>query len=165
MGNKNSASSLDETPIPLRQRFSKPSSLPNNKRTLSVRSNLPSPTAKKRFASGLVQGVMQAMPHLSVPRRSRSSSFSKSSVSSSSISLDKQKSVCIESDIAGPSSSNQISDEGTPNLINKQRSVNKSLMNQYLCFGGPSLSVKNQAGQQEPDQSLQGFCSISGLIN
>ncbi|PSS30162.1 Serine/threonine-protein phosphatase 6 regulatory ankyrin repeat subunit A like [Actinidia chinensis var. chinensis] len=165
MGNKNSASSLDETPIPLRQRFSKPSSLPNNKRTLSVRSNLPSPTAKKRFASGLVQGVIQAMPHLSVPRRSRSSSFSKSSVSSSSISLDKQKSVWIESDIAGPSSSNQISDEGTPNLINKQRSVNKSLMNQYLCFGGPSLSVKNQAGQQEPDQSLQGFCSISGLIN
>ncbi|PSR87507.1 Ankyrin repeat-containing protein [Actinidia chinensis var. chinensis] len=165
MGDKNSASNLDETPIPLRQRFSKPSSLPNNKRTLSVRSNLPSPTAKKRFASGLVQGVIQAMPHLSVPRRSRSSSFSKSSVSSSSTSLDKQKSVCIESDIAGPSSSNQLSDEGIPNLSHKQRSVNKSLVSQYLCFGGPSLSVKNQAGQQEPDQSLQGFCSISGLIN
>ncbi|KAL7232729.1 hypothetical protein ACSBR2_010688 [Camellia fascicularis] len=149
MVERNSASNLDETPIPLRQRFSKPSSLPNNKRTLSVRSNIPSP-AKKKFASGIVQGVMQAMPHLAVPRRSRSSSFSKSSVSSSN--SDKQKGVYNESDIAGPS---RISGDGSPYLIRKQWSTNKSLMNQYLCFGGPSLSVKDQTGRQEPDQNYK----------
>ncbi|THG20042.1 hypothetical protein TEA_018583 [Camellia sinensis var. sinensis] len=149
MVERNSASNLDETPIPLRQRFSKPSSLPNNKRTLSVRSNAPSP-AKKKFASGIVQGVMQAMPHLAVPRRSRSSSFSKSSVSSSN--SDKQKGVYNESDIAGPS---RISGDGSPYLIRKQWSTNKSLMNQYLCFGGPSLSVKDQTGRQEPDQNYK----------
>lgn len=138
---------LDETPTPLRQRFSKPSSLPNNKRTLSVRSNLPSPTAKKKLASGLVQGVMQAVPNLNVPHRSRSSSFSKSSVSSFN-SMEKQKSVSIEStDIAGPSRSNQMSDEGTPTSIPKQRSVNRSLIN--LCFGGPSLSAKGPVGEQD----------------
>ncbi|KAA8548196.1 hypothetical protein F0562_004543 [Nyssa sinensis] len=119
---ENSVSNSDETPIPLRQRFSKPSSLPNNKRTLSVRSNLPSPNAKKKFASGMMHGVMQAMPQLTVPRQSRSSSFSKSSISSPN-SLDKQKGVFVENDIAGPSCSNQIPDDGTPNFIHKQGSL------------------------------------------
>ncbi|KAL6960465.1 hypothetical protein U1Q18_041017 [Sarracenia purpurea var. burkii] len=153
-----SVTNLEETPIPLRKRFSfsKPSSLPNNKRTLSVRSNVPSPTAKKKFASGLVHGVMQAMPHLAVPRRSRSSSFSKSPPAFSSNFAEKQKSVYTDCDIAGPSCSSQIFDEGTPNLIRKQRSVNKSLMNQYLCFGAPSLPVKATAGQQELDQTYKG---------
>ncbi|XAR58258.1 hypothetical protein NMG60_11026686 [Bertholletia excelsa] len=99
--------SSEETPVSLRQRFSKPSSLTNNKRTLSVRSNLPSPNAKKKFALGLVHGVMQAMPHISTPQRSRSSSFSKSSISSPN-SLDKQKGVYVENDIAGPSCNNSI---------------------------------------------------------
>ncbi|KAG5527092.1 hypothetical protein RHGRI_028126 [Rhododendron griersonianum] len=144
---RTSVSTLDETPIPLRQRFSKPSSLPNNKRTLSVRSNLPSPTAKKKLASGLVHGVMQAMPQHTVPRRSRSSSFSKSSVSSSN-SWEKRKSVSIESaDIVGPSWSNQMSDEGTPTSVHKQRSVNRSLIN--ICFGGSSLSAKDPVGEQD----------------
>ncbi|KAL0344096.1 UNVERIFIED_CONTAM: hypothetical protein Sangu_1297000 [Sesamum angustifolium] len=44
---RTSASASEGVPVPLRQRFSKPSSLPNNKRALSVRSNLPSPTAKR----------------------------------------------------------------------------------------------------------------------
>uniref|UniRef100_A0A5B7ACY6 Uncharacterized protein n=1 Tax=Davidia involucrata TaxID=16924 RepID=A0A5B7ACY6_DAVIN len=147
-----SVSNLDEAPIPLRQRFSKPSALPNNKRTLSVRSNLPSPNAKKKFASGIMHGVMQAMPHLSVPRQSRSSSFSKSSICSPT-SLDKQKGIFIENDIAGPSCSNQISDDRTPNLVHKQGSVSKNLMNQYFCFGGPGVSVKDPASKQEPNQT------------
>ncbi|KAA8530133.1 hypothetical protein F0562_004842 [Nyssa sinensis] len=149
---ENSASNSDETPIPLRQRFSKPSSLPNNKRTLSVRSNLPSPTAKKKFASGLMHCVVQDMPNLAVPRQSRSSSFSKLSISSPN-SLDKQKGVFIENDIAGPSCSSQISGDKTPNLIRKQGLIGKSLMNQYLCFGGRTLSVKGPASVQEPDQT------------
>ncbi|CAL5325627.1 unnamed protein product [Camellia sinensis] len=109
----------DENPIPLRQRFA---SFPNNKRTVSLRSSLPSPNAKKKFASGiLVQGVM---PDLAVPRLLFSSSFSESSISSPEC-LDKQKCDYVRSDIAGPSCSNQISD--------------KRLMNQYLRFGVSAL--------------------------
>lgn len=134
------------TPTPLRHRFSKPSSLPNNKRTLSVRSNQSSPSAKKKFASGLRHGVMQGMPHIRVPGRSRSSSFSKSSISSPT-SLDKQKGICIENDIAGPSCSNQVVVDDAPNVM-KQGPGNKSLRSQYLCFGASGLSVKNPVSRQ-----------------
>ncbi|XP_015878914.3 uncharacterized protein LOC107415144 [Ziziphus jujuba] len=142
------------TPTPLRQRFSKPPSLPNNKRTLSVRSNQSSPSAKKKFALGLKHGVMQAMPHISVPGRSRSSSFSKSSISSPT-SLDKQKGICIDdNDIAGPSCSNQQV-EVAQNLI-KQGSASKRLRNQYFCFGASGVSVKTPVSrQQHQNQSLK----------
>ncbi|KAJ6314795.1 hypothetical protein OIU78_018305 [Salix suchowensis] len=76
-------SGSEETPTPLRQRFSNASSIPNNKRTLSVRSNQSSPTAKKKLASGIIlHGVVQGLPQVTIPGRSRSSSFSKSSISS-----------------------------------------------------------------------------------
>lgn len=151
----------DETPIiPLRQRFSKPS-LPNNKRTLSVRSDLPSPpSAKKKFTSGLVHGVMQAMPHLSVPDRSSSGSFTKSSIPSPT-SLDKQKDVYIGGDIAGPSCSNQTLDCETPNLIHKQSSVNKRLINPYLCFGSPGFSAKDHVSRQQPNHSHKRSLSVT----
>ncbi|XP_022741437.1 serine/threonine-protein phosphatase 6 regulatory ankyrin repeat subunit B-like [Durio zibethinus] len=142
----------EETPIPLRQRFSKPSSLPNNKRTLSVRSNQSSPIAKKKFASGIMHGVMQAMPQLTIPRRSRSSSFSKSSISSPS-SLDKQKGVFIESDIAGPSCSNPTLDDENPNTVEKQGSTKKGLRSQYFCFGGSGLAVKIPVSRQRQNQN------------
>lgn len=152
-------SSLNETPIPLRQRFSKPSSLPNNKRTLSVRSNLPSPTAKKKFASGIKNGVMQAIPHLHIPRRSRSSSFS--TVSSLS-SVDKQKEVnTSRNDTAGPSCSNQMFDDRddddiTPNFVHKQGSLNKRLMNQYFCFGASGLPTKGTVrGRHQQNQTYK----------
>ncbi|KAK7316062.1 hypothetical protein VNO77_34734 [Canavalia gladiata] len=137
-------SSYDETPTPLRQRFSnsRPSSLPNNKRTLSVRSHQSSPNAKKRFASGLVHGVMQSMPHAKVSGRSRSSSFSKSSISSPR-SIDKQKGIYIDNDIAGPSCSTQLPpDDESPKLV-KGSSVGKKLRGHYFCFGAPGLNVKN----------------------
>lgn len=137
-------SDKNETPIPLRQRFSKPPSLPNNKRTVSARSDLPSPTAKKKHASGLVEGVMQAMPKLVNQRQSRSSSFSKTSSISSPSSLDKQKGVYIETDVAGPSS-----DYETPNLGHKRRPINKILKNQYLCFGGARPFVKDPSRRAE----------------
>lgn len=145
-------SSSEETPTPLRQRFLKPSSLPNNKRTLSVRSNQSSPTAKKKFASGLMHGVTQGMPQLSIPGRSRSSSFSKSSISSPS-SLDKQKGIFMESDVAGPSTSNRLFDDGTQNVIEKEVSINKKLRNQYFCFGSSSLSVKNPVSRQRQNSN------------
>lgn len=146
---------LDETPTPLRQKFSKPpSTLSSNKRTLAVRSNRASPVAKKKFASGLRHGIMQSMPHITIPGRSPSSSFSKSSISSLS-SLDKQKGICVESDSGRPSSSNQIFDDAMPNSINKTGSGNKRLMNQYFCFGASGLSVKNPVRRQQHNQSYK----------
>ncbi|XP_047339171.1 ankyrin repeat and SAM domain-containing protein 1A [Impatiens glandulifera] len=123
------------TPIPLRERFSN-----NNKRTLAVRSNLASPTAKKKLASGLVEGVMQAMPHISsTPRRSRSNSLSKSSISSPN-SMEKVKGMFVEDHVGGM----EITEVGTPpSFVHKQGLVNKSLMNQYLCFGAPGQFVKD----------------------
>lgn len=138
----------DNAPTPLRKRFSKPSSPTNHKRTLSVRSNQSSPSAKKKLASGIRHGVMQAVPQITVPRRSsRSSSFSKSSISSPS-SLDKQKGVCFETDIAGPSCSNQVVDNANananPNLIKQGNPPhNKRLKSQYFCFGTAGVSVKS----------------------
>ncbi|KAF3444496.1 hypothetical protein FNV43_RR14188 [Rhamnella rubrinervis] len=152
--NKIKNSSDGTTPAPLRQRFSKPSSLPSHKRTLSVRSNQSSPSAKKKFASGLRHGVMQAMPHITVPGRSRSSSFSKSSISSPT-SLEKQKGICIENDIAGPSRSNpEVVDEVTPNLM-KQGTGNKGLRSQYFCFGASGLSVKTPVSRHNQNQSYK----------
>ncbi|KAI4350557.1 hypothetical protein L6164_005004 [Bauhinia variegata] len=144
-------SSSDEAPTPLRQRFSRPSPLPNNKRTLSVRSNQSSPNAKKRFASGLVHGVMQSRPQGKVSGRSRSSSFSKSSISSPR-SLDKQKGICIENDITGPSCLNQLTHDESPDLT-KRTSVSRKLRGNYFCFGGSGLNVKNPVSRQQESQS------------
>lgn len=144
-------SNSEETAIPLRQRFSKPSSLPNNKRTLSVRSNLPSPIAKKKFASGLKNGVMQAMPQLKIPHRSNSSSFS------SPGSLEKQKNIYVENNSAGSSCSNQILDDGIPNFVQKPGSLNKRLVNQYLCFGAPGQSVKDPVSRLHQNQSYKHY--------
>ncbi|XP_044465140.1 uncharacterized protein LOC123195484 [Mangifera indica] len=139
----------DETPTPLRQRFSKPLSASNNKRTLSVRSNQSSPTAKKKFASGILYGVVQALPQVTVPRRSRSSSFSKSSISSPN-SMDKQKGVFIDNEVAGPSGSNQLFDEETSNTIRKQDS--KRLKS--FCFGGSGLTVKTPGSRPRQNQNI-----------
>ncbi|KAG2710552.1 hypothetical protein I3760_04G032600 [Carya illinoinensis] len=144
--------SSDGSLTPLRLRFSKPSSPPNNKRTLAVRSNQSSPTAKKRIASGPVQGVMQAIPRISVPRWSRSSSFSKSSLSP--ISLDKQKGVFIEEDVAGPSCSNELYNDGAPGLI-KPDPINKRSRSQYFCFYASGQSVKAPVSRQRQGQSYK----------
>lgn len=154
----NNNDSFDETPTPLRQRFSRPSSLPNNKRSLSVRSHQSSPNAKKRFASGLVHGVMQSMPHAKVSGRSRSSSFSKSSISSPR-SIDKQKGIIyIDNDIAGPSCSSQqqqpLDDDDSPKLV-KRTSVGRKLRAHYFCFGAPGLNVKNSVHRQQQSQSYK----------
>ncbi|KAI4348271.1 hypothetical protein L6164_009008 [Bauhinia variegata] len=147
--------SSDETPTPLRQRFSRPSSsFPNNKRTLSVRSNQSSPNAKKRFASGLVHGVMQSKPQAGkVSGRSRSSSFSKSSICSPR-SSDKQKGICIENDIAGPSGLNQVVHDESPDF-RKRASVGRRLRRHYFCFGASGLNVKNPVSRNQERQSYK----------
>ncbi|KAK4340686.1 hypothetical protein RND71_039187 [Anisodus tanguticus] len=146
---QSSASNSDVAPVPLRERYSKPSSFPRHKRALSVSSNLPSPTAKKKFASGLVNGVMRAIPHLSLPHRSsRASSFSLSSLSSRS-SLDKQKAIVIDTELAGPSCSYQS--EGAPSdSIHKQSAGHNKLVNQYLCFGASGKPVKGPSSGMQP---------------
>ncbi|XP_019442836.1 PREDICTED: protein phosphatase 1 regulatory subunit 12A-like isoform X2 [Lupinus angustifolius] len=128
----------DESPLSLRQRFSssRPSTLPNNKRTLSVRSHQSSPNAKKRFASELVHGVMQSMPQVKVSGRSRSSSFSKSTTSSPRSIDDKQKGAYIDNDIAGPSCSrsNQLPDDDESPNSAKRTSISKKLRGHYFCL-------------------------------
>lgn len=136
---------MDEIPVPLRQQYSNPSSLPNNKRTLAARSNLPSPTVKKKLASGLVNGVMQAMPHLN--RGSRSNSFSKSSLSSHN-SLDNKH---TGSDVVGASSLNQMFDDGVDEehrVVNSRPSVNP----QCLCFGAPGMPTEGSSADRQPHE-------------
>lgn len=131
----------ENTPTSLRQRFSKPPSLPNNKRTLSVRSTLPSPSTKKKFAAGLMQGVIQAMPHLALPSHSPSGPFLGSSRASPA--LDK-KDILSENKLGEPSSSKPSFDDGTQAMTPMSNSANsKRLMNHYFCFGAQGLSVED----------------------
>ncbi|KAK6913011.1 Ankyrin repeat, partial [Dillenia turbinata] len=153
-GSYKKSSKFGEPHTPLRHRFSKPSSLPNNKRTLSVRSNLPSPSYKKKIASGLKRSVMQAMPHLNAqPGHSASSSFSRSSLSSPK-SLEKQKGIYRGNDDAGPSFSNSYFHDEMPNLFRKT-SVSKKTVNSY-CFGSPGLSsAKDSADRLQVSHSYK----------
>ncbi|CAI0456812.1 unnamed protein product [Linum tenue] len=130
------ASDENQAAAPLRHRFStKPSSTPpptaSNKRTLAVRSNQSSPTAKKKLASGaLVHGVVQALPQIAVPgARSRSSSFSKSSLSSPC-----SKGVFGEAEGL---------DGGSPSLKHNHHQHHRRSRSQYFCFGGSGVSVKS----------------------
>ncbi|KAJ4959764.1 hypothetical protein NE237_019674 [Protea cynaroides] len=120
---------LGDNPTP----FSRPSSLPNNKRALSDRSSHTSPSSKKKFAVGLINGVIQAMPHLAVPTRSSTSSFSNSPIPSPA-SLDKQKGMHIGNESADPSCSVGVS---------QKQSIRRKLMNKYFCFGAQSLDVQD----------------------
>lgn len=150
-----STSKSIEVPAPLRQQFSQPTALSNNKRIHSLRSNQPSPVSKKRFASGLMHGVMQANPHLVTPRQRRSSSFPNSSPNS----LDKQISVCIPNsdDDVGPSSCPAaMYNDGARNMIHKEDPGNVSLMNHYLCFGTTALSVKEPVYRHQQNTTFRG---------
>lgn len=140
-------STSDEAPISLRELHSDPTSLSTNKRTLAVRSNISSPTNRKRFASGFAHGVPQDQPLVIIPAQSSSSSLSRSSLSTHN-SFEKGKGVCIEDEISSkPSCSKEIHGDETPNVIQKQGSFNKHFMNPALCFGGSHISVKNPLGK------------------
>ncbi|XP_077250476.1 uncharacterized protein LOC143889948 [Tasmannia lanceolata] len=148
-------SDLDDTPTPLRQRFSKLSSLPNNKRTLSLRTTLPSPSTKKKFAEGLIHGVIQAMPHFAFPTGSPSSSISRSPMSSPPL-LDKQKGIISDNESGEPSSSKSSVGEDTQEMMpQKSRSINSGLMNQYLCFGAQGLSVGDSICAQPANRAYK----------
>lgn len=129
-------------PVPLRQRFSELSSLSNNKRTLSVNMSLPSPSIKRKFAAGLMHGVIQTMPSLT--RSSPSSPFSGSTMSSPT-STDKQKGLYVGKNSAKLSRLFQSFGNETPEMNHRSSSFNKRLMNQYLCFGAQTLAVEEDS--------------------
>ncbi|XP_021741383.1 delta-latroinsectotoxin-Lt1a-like [Chenopodium quinoa] len=136
-------STSEETPISLRERYSNASSLSSNKRTLAVRSNISSPTNRKRLASGVVHDALQDQLIVNL---SSQPSFSKSSLSSNS-SLEKGKEIHVEDENARPSRLKQTSADVAPNVTRKQGSMNKRFVNPILCFGGSHLSVKNSVGK------------------
>ncbi|KAI3500997.1 hypothetical protein L1887_36827 [Cichorium endivia] len=138
---------LNEIPVPLRQQYS--TSLLNNKRTLAARSNLPSPTVKKKLASGFVNGVMQAMPRLN--RGSRSNSFSKSSLSSQNSMDNKQ----VKVDVVGSSTSNQMFDDG---IDEEEGVVNSRLtVNQCLCFGASERHTEGSGDDKQQHQIYSSY--------
>ncbi|KAF2292852.1 hypothetical protein GH714_029331 [Hevea brasiliensis] len=139
--------SLEDRPIPLRQRYSKMPCLSSNKRAFSFRNSLPSPLARKKFTAGLTHGVIQPMPQLAVSVEPPSSPLAVSSMASHA-SLDKEKGI----DIAGTSSLN-------PSLKHEP-SINKKLMNQYFCFGAQGLSVENSISYSQKNQSYKHAASL-----
>ncbi|KAL5997355.1 hypothetical protein ACLOJK_008285 [Asimina triloba] len=147
------AGELDDTPTPLRQRFSRASALPNSKRTLAVRSSLPSPSTKKKFATGLMHGVIQAMPHLAVPSRTPTA-FSRSPALSPAV-LEKQKGVISANENGQPSCSKPSADEGSNDVSQKSNSINNRLMNQYFCFGAQGLSVEDSIRGAQSSRSYK----------
>ncbi|XP_023545969.1 ankycorbin-like [Cucurbita pepo subsp. pepo] len=141
-------------PVSLRHQYKNISCLPHN-RTLPVRvMNIPpSPSTKKRFAAGLMHGVIQATPNLAVPARQRSSPFSCSPMSSPMSREDYQETTGI----GGVSCSNRK--VAIPKF--RQDSFNrKMLMNQYFCFGAQGLAVEEPISCKRASQKNKHFGSL-----
>jgi hypothetical protein len=69
--------------------------------------------------------------------------------------------VFIESDVAGPSTSNRLFDDGTPNVKEKEGSTSKKLRSQYFCFGAASLSVKTPVSRHRSQGSNPSVLSVA----
>ncbi|XP_027334192.1 E3 ubiquitin-protein ligase MIB1-like [Abrus precatorius] len=147
-----SSTNYEEFPISLRERYSQSCSLPNNKRTQSMRTSLPSPSSKMKFTTGLMHGVIQLKPQFA---HSSPSPFQDLSVASLS-SINKQKGV----DVMGPSCSNRSIDDGTLLLNYKQCSFNKKLMNRYFSFGAQGLAVEDSNSCTKSNGSYKRFGSL-----
>lgn len=147
-----SSKNMEEFPIPLRQRYSQPCSI----RAQSIRNSIPSPSSKMNFTAGLMQGVIQLNPHVTLPTRSTPNLFQELSVVSLS-SLHKQKSL----DIMGPSCSDRlIKDDGTLQLNYKHGSFDKkTLMSRYLSFGAQGLNMEDSKSC-ESNGSYKCFSSL-----
>lgn len=146
----NCGKNIEDIPIPLRQKYSKMCSLPNNKRTLSFRTYLPSRSTREKFTAGLTQGVIQVKPHLAY-----SGPLPRSSLASLS-SINKQKG----SNITGPSCSNGSSDEGKFQLNYRQGSFNKKMMNRFLSFGAHGVAVEDSNSCTMSNRSYKRFSSL-----
>ncbi|KAK7368468.1 hypothetical protein VNO80_10494 [Phaseolus coccineus] len=151
-----SRNNLEDLPIPLRQKYSKMCSLPNNKRTLSIRTYLPSASAKKYFHAGLMQGVIKVKPQGPLPVHSTSSLFQELSISSHA-SNNKQNRV----DIMEPSCSNRpMHGGGSLHLNYKQGSFNKKMMNRYFSFGAHGQALEDANSCTKSNRSSKNFSSL-----
>lgn len=139
---------FDEHHIPLRQIYSKSSSLLNNKRILSGGSYLPSPSSRMKYTAGLMHGVIKAKQHSA---QSPSSPLSESSMSSPTF-MNKQKThMTIGS---------AFSNERESHMDLRQNSFNKKLMNEYFCFGTQSLAVADSISSKRLNQSYSHLGSL-----
>lgn len=141
--------------VSLRHQYSTNSCLPHNRRTITapVMNIPPSPSTKKRFAAGLMHGVIQATPKLANPARSPLSPFSGSPLSSPMSMQDYQETTGI----GGVSCSNKK----VPVTKFRQDSFNrKMLMNQYFCFGAQGLAVEDPISCKRASQKNKTFGSL-----
>uniref|UniRef100_A0A0E0DPD9 Uncharacterized protein n=1 Tax=Oryza meridionalis TaxID=40149 RepID=A0A0E0DPD9_9ORYZ len=128
-----------ETPTPLRQKYSRMSSLFNNKRTMAARIGSPSPSMKKSFADGLAHGVMQP------ESPSGSGSWSSSSL------VDRIEAVHLDKNgQASPDTS--VVMRRTPK---KHGSLNSRLMNQYFCIGAQGIAVEDSTTGQRSSRMFR----------
>ncbi|KAI4382510.1 hypothetical protein MLD38_008466 [Melastoma candidum] len=123
--------SIDSSPISLRQRYTKQSSLPTNKRIFAS-DGFPSPQTRKKYMAGLMHGVIQASPEV-MSARSYPSSYSGSVVSSPASVNGRMEAV-------------GSSDKGIKRINRKQMSLHRRLMNQYFCFGSQRLAIEDMVG-------------------
>uniref|UniRef100_J3M5Q2 Uncharacterized protein n=1 Tax=Oryza brachyantha TaxID=4533 RepID=J3M5Q2_ORYBR len=129
-----------ETPTTLRQRYSRMSSLFNNKRAFAARIGSPSPSMKKSFfADGLADGVVQP--------ESPSASCSRSSSSL----VDRIEAV-------HPDKNGEASPD--PSVVirrapRKHGSLNSRLMNQYFCIGAQGLAIEDSATGQRSSRMFR----------
>nr|XP_004239183.1 uncharacterized protein LOC101259438 [Solanum lycopersicum] len=142
-------SGFGQQPIPLRQRFSRMSSFPNNKRVLPVQNSLPSPSTKKKYAAGLMHGVIQMTPQSSYG--SPSSAYSESSWSSPVV-VNKEKRLDFGNASGGSSSLKMSNSREKSKLSHIHGSFNMKLMNQYFCFGAQGLAVESSVSCAQQDQ-------------
>ncbi|PIA33641.1 hypothetical protein AQUCO_04000003v1 [Aquilegia coerulea] len=140
------------TSIP--QRVSKSSLTSNDNEVFPVRDDLSSPSTKKNYPTGLIQGVMQAIPHITSLSQSPCTSMSRSSISLPS-SSDKQKCIQSRHDIAGPSCSSSSFNDTDMDLTHKSASTSKRLINQFSCFGAQNLTVNCQTKRSQPNDGCK----------
>ncbi|KAK9697570.1 hypothetical protein RND81_08G046100 [Saponaria officinalis] len=130
-------SAPEETPVTLRERYSNAnaSSLSsNNKRTLAVRSNISSPSNRKKFAPGLAHDVLHDQLFANLSTQSPLGSGSFSPLPSPKF-TEKGKGTCVEV----VEHETTINDDDSPHVIRKQVSMTKRLINPALCFGGSRI--------------------------
>ncbi|CAI9093269.1 OLC1v1028734C1 [Oldenlandia corymbosa var. corymbosa] len=129
--------------ISLRQRFSKSS---NRIAALSNNSDfLPSPSTKKKFAAGLMHGVLQV-------KRQHSLSFVSSASPSSPLS-ESSWSLPMSAELvrAGNKHDNHSPrhqmDDKMRKIKRSQSSFSMKAMNRYLCFGAQGLNADDHDGR------------------
>ncbi|PKU87021.1 serine/threonine-protein phosphatase 6 regulatory ankyrin repeat subunit B-like [Dendrobium catenatum] len=139
----------EEIPTPLRQTYSNgTSSLVNNKRTVAVRTSVPSPATKKKFAASLIHGVFQERPQLAPYSQPQTpvSSFPCSQVSSPL--SEKQKVVYVDNEKIMKTTLNHFVYSHITKASSKKLSlINSKFMNKFFCVEANGLEIKNSSAR------------------